>query len=700
MKTARIGRLRDAAVFPEICYYEFYLHFHRSFELLSMPYDEAHYGEAFRYACEHITPVIGEDERIVGRTVPYLTGDDLTAWNETYHKLSFDRSYQAGSGQDSHMAIDYELLLSQGIEGILARIARYEADCKDNASLIFYHNCRLCLEGVLILSDRYAALAASMAETCGDAARRAELLRIAAVCAKVPRRPAEHFDEAVQAAHFVSHVLSFNPLRAWSHQQFQLGRPDRFLLPYYEKDRAEGSLSYDDAQELIDCLAIQINNRVPNGLSSGYMLGGRDVNGKTVANDLTVMGLQAIDDLHLVYPSVGLCCTDDMPDAVLRLACEILSHGCSHPALFNDDLIRDGLRAYGLTPEESCCYIHSTCVEITPVGCSNVWVASPYTNLPGLLLSLMDKDYPTFDALLDAYRARLSAHIKANFESENANRIHRDGHSCNPLLSCFVHDCLERGRDIEHGGARYNWIMPSFVGMANLVDSLYAIRTLVYEEHALTLPAFREILDKNFDGCDALRARIMEKIPKYGNDNDDIDALFGEFSRFLTEECRKHTPVFSGARLIPSVFCWIMHERFGSETGATPDGRPAGFPLGDGSGPAQGREHNGPTASILSATKWDHKAFIGGVAVNMKFSKKHFSETSAEKVLALIRTYLARGGFELQINVVDRETLLDAKAHPELHNDLVVRIGGYSDYFVRLPVQMQEELLLRTEHTV
>ncbi|MCQ2431164.1 MAG: hypothetical protein MJ175_01030 [Clostridia bacterium] len=699
MSTERVGRLREKALAPGICCQEFYLHFYRFLDENNLMITDRTYGQAFRYACEHITPVIGEEELIVGRVVSCLSEADRAAWEGRFAEIGAKQSSLAGPGQDSHMAIDYPMLLQLGISGLLKRIADYEACCTDERKRDYYACCRDCLTGVTALSDRYASLARALAESVPEP-RRSELLHIADVCEKVPSHPAEHFDEAVQAVHFITHVLSFNPFRVWAAQQFQLGHPDRYLYEYYQKDKAAGLLTDDAAQELLDCLAIQINHRVPSGLSSGYMLGGHTADGATIANELTDMGLQVIDDVHLVYPSVGLCCTKDYPEALLRKSCEILSHGRSHPAIFNDEIITEGLISYGLSPEAACEYIHSTCVEITPVGRSNVWVASPYTNLPGLLLTLLDREYDSFEALVEAYKAALGERIRANFEDQNQGRAHRAAHSINPLLSCFVHDCLETGTDIERGGAVCNWIMPSFVGMANLVDSLYAIKILCFDEKSLSIPDYKEILAKNFEGHEALRMRVLETIPKYGNNLDEVDLLFDDFSRFISKECRNYTPHFQGARLIPSVFCWIMHEQFGSQTGATPDGRLACFPLGDGSGPAQGREKSGPTASILSATKWSHKEFIGGVAVNMKFSKKLFSEQSIDRVIAVIRTYLLRGGFELQINVVDRETLLDAREHPENHGDLVVRIGGYSDYFVRLSGRMQEELLERTEHEI
>ncbi|MBQ8759500.1 MAG: glycyl radical protein, partial [Clostridia bacterium] len=194
--------------------------------------------------------------------------------------------------------------------------------------------------------------------------------------------------------------------------------------------------------------------------------------------------------------------------------------------------------------------------------------------------------------------------------------------------------------------------------------------------------------------------RLLNKLPKYGNDMDEPDALFEEIIGFIVKEFEKYTPIFNNGRYIPSVFCWEMHERFGRETGASPDGRKAGFPLGDGSGPCQGREKGGPTASILSTTKWSHKELIGGVALNMKFGKKTMTKDAHSKMISLIKTYLDRGGFEMQINVVDKEALLKAKENPENYSDLVVRIGGYSDYFTRITDKMQDEVILRTEHEI
>lgn len=693
---ARIERLRERAIEPVICYDEFYLHFYRCLSQAAGSF-ETRIGQAWAYAFAHMTPVIDEDELIVGKASGRLTGDAQQEWLRL--RQTIVPAYETPYAQDSHMAVDYESVLREGISGILKRIEGYMENCTPEQHA-FYEACSLCLHGVIVFANRYAAHAAALADACADEGRRQELYAIARICARVPQYPAQSFYEAVQSVHFIALCLSVAPFRPDSMQQFQLGHPDRFLLPYYEQDLAQGTLTQEQAQLLLDCLSIQINHRVPNGLSSGYMVGGRDRSGCIVANPLTRMGLEVIEDIRLLHPAVGLCWTEGMPEELMELSCRILSRGRSHPAIFNDDLITRGLMSYGVPEEEAHEYIHSNCVEITPAASSNVWVASPYTNMLSFLINRMDREYESFDELLQTVLGDLDLSIRKNFEEQNEFRRQRSQKGFHPLLSCFVRDCLENGADIERGGARYNWIMPSFVGMANLVDSLYVLQKLVFEKKELTIAELKKAMDADFAGFEALRRRLLTGVAKYGNDEDEVDGLFVGIVTHIIEECRKYQPVFRNARLIPSVFCWVMHEKLGSETGASPDGRHAGFPLGDGSGPCQGRERNGPTASLLSSTKWPHEQLIGGVAVNMKFSRKMFGDASCDRMRSLIHTYLDRGGFELQINVLDRETLLLAQKHPEQYRDLLVRIGGYSDYFVKISPQMQAEILERTAHEV
>ena len=626
---------------------------------------EDRYAEAFYNAFSHLTPCIADGELIVGRVENHLTAQQQKIYDERYESVSDAFWENYGQGQASHMAIDYELVLQKGITGILQTL-------ENKPDTPFYRCCKRCLDAVLVYASRYAELAERQAQTASPE-RKAELLELARICRKVPANPADSFHEAVQSVHFITHCITMNPMRPFN-QQFQLGHPDRYLLPYYEAD----TITKERAQLLLDCLGIQINMRVQPGLSSGYMVGGRYADGSPVANELTKMLLQVVEDIRLVYPAVGLCWNEDMPEEILDLAVRLLAAGRTHPAIFGDDLIAKGLISYGVPEKDAYHYIHSTCVEITPVAASNAWVASPYTNMAQLLLDILDRDYQSFDEVLQAYFDLLDSRIHENWQRQQELRRIRAEHAITPLLSCFVHDCLENGVDIEQGGARYNWIMPSFVGVANVVDGLYAIKKVVFEE-GVSMERLRRALKENFEGEESLRQHILKDIPKYGNDCDDVDSLFGRITEHILAQCETYTCMHQNGKLVPSVFCWEKHARMGAETGATPDGRKAGFPLGDGSGPCQGREGKGPTASILSSTKWEHGRYIGGVAVNLKFSKRNLGPAAHAVMKQLIKTYISRGGFELQINVVDAETLKKARQNPEQYRDLVVRIGGYSD---------------------
>ncbi|MGI6724608.1 MAG: pyruvate formate lyase family protein [Christensenellales bacterium] len=640
-----------------------------------------------------MTPIISPDELIVGRPnhEVELTEEQVTFTRQMYQVMPYR------CGQDSHMALDYEKLLKKGTSGVCEEILRYKAALdtvmrpEDISKETFYDQCLIMLKALEDQANHYACHALALSEKEQDSVRQSELRQIADNLQTVPKYPARTFWQALQSVHFL--LFSLQGLYQW-------GRPDQYLLPFYLKDLKDGIITRETAQELINCACLMMNEITGKGLAVGLMVGGRDAAGRPISNDLTYMFIQAIRDVRLSYPGVGLCVTPETPEDLLRLSLKSLAAGHTHPALFNDELITQGLTTYGVPYEEAVSYIHSTCVEITPIKRSSVWVASPYHNLLAPLLEIMKQEnerISNLEELLTHYKQKLRQRIRYSVYDQNRQQMERSKWYTHPLVSAFVDDCLERGADLDHGGARYAFIESSFVGMSNLVDSLLAVDALVYQEKRLTLKEFSSILDKNYEGYESLRQYILNKLPKYGNDQPKADKLFGHITEWIVDEMT-HYRTWHGSRFIPGMFCWIMHVEIGKSTGATPDGRLSGVPLGDGSGPAQGRETKGPTASILSSTSWSHERFIGGIAVNLKFSKRLFNNESLEKLLQLVRTFMERGGFELQINVLDREKLLEARKHPEQYRDLVVRIGGYSDYFINLSEAMQEEVLLRTEH--
>lgn len=652
------------------------------------------------YVLSHETPVIDEGQLIVGR---YYDGP-LTLEAEAEYEMLAKYTSPAMpriSGQNAHMAVDYEKLLKKGVSGILDEIDGYDRaldplNYKNLEKHEFYESCRHALRGLLKKAANYSAHAQKLADGCEDTVRKAELNQIAENLKNVPANPPRTFWEALQSVHFLT--MSMKGLYQW-------GRPDAYLIDYYRKDIANNILTKEFAQELINSACVMFNEYIPSGLAVGLMVGGRDAEGKDLSNELTYMFVESVRDVAMIYPGVGLCCHSGTPYDLKKLACEVLAEGHSHPALFNDEVITDGLKYYGLPADEACRYIHSTCVEITPCDSSAVWVATPYTNMIQLLLDVLGvkkegsepRTFESIEELKNAYREHLADHIRNNAISANRERISRYQSGGDPLVSCFVNDCLKVGLDIDMGGARYNWIMPSFVGVANLSDSFTVIEELIFNKKILTFENLCEALEHNFIGYEDLLGNIS-KLPKYGNNNDYCDNTVKEISEWISSETEKYTAYFD-SKFIPSLFCWIMHDEFGKRTMASPDGRRCGFPLGDGSGPAQGREENGPTASVISSTKWDHRKFIGGIAVNMKFTSDMWNRDNIDKLVSLVDVFMLRGGFELQINSVNRDKLIAARENPELYKDLVVRIGGYSDFFVRLSDTMQREVIARTAHS-
>jgi len=599
-------------------------------------------------------------------------------------------------GDAGHFHPDYQRLFTMGLGRLHQWICELRSEyAADPEKREFYEACRIAMAGLRTWCRR-------IGRACERLRREGvpgDWREIARICRAVADRPPATFREGVQLLFLVTTALWFGE----DHGLTSPGRLDQTLLRFYEADLRAGRITPQDALELLEALFIQYNFVLGPGSAVAAMVGGRDSNGEPVCNDLTYLCLIARRAVRLVYPTVGLAWNEDLPDELSRFACETIASGVGDPAFFNDDLIAGGLMDEGVREEDAWNYMNSTCVEIKVVGASNIWVTQPYFNCAGTLSSVLKEaaasDTPpaSFAEFEECVRRRIADEVRdaaQRLDQVWRNRARWGGF---PLASCVIRDCLERGMDFDRGGARYNWVENSFVGLANLVDGLAAVRRLVYDGREMSLAELQAVLDADFAGAEALRRRILNRFPHYGNDDPEADAIAVRWANFLVEitQSRRVGP----HRYVPGFFCWIMHERLGSRTSATPDGRRAGTPLADGAGAAQGRENNGPTAAILSTTKWPHRAAIGGLVQNLKFSRSLLAnEAGREGLKALLLTYLRRGGFEVQVNVVDHRVLRDAQLHPERHRDLLVRVAGYSDYFVHLNRNMQDEIIARSLH--
>lgn len=618
-------------------------------------------------------------EPLVGRPLPHKPRPEaLRKEAEAY--IAAHPFFEA-PGQNGHAEPFYDDLFRLGIDGLRARIreaAEASGDPPDSARAAAYESFDIALDA---LSGLIASAGAAAAEAGRD--------DLSAACAHIARGAPRNFLEALQLTFLLMFAIQYG-------DRAMLVGPGRFdvnLGPFYEADIAAGRITRDAARELVAGFYLLINATCDSGLAYGLMLGGECVNG------LSYLALEALRLSRLPYPSVGIRVNASTPRDLKRLAIDIQAEGIPNPSFFNDAVIRSGLESYGVPRAESAAYINSSCVEITPSGSSNVYVASPYYNLCGCLLEAMRGSPATFDALFEAFERILSEKIAAGVAEVNSWRRVRLERARRPLQSVFTRDCIARGLDIEEGGARYNWAECSFVGMANLVDSLTVVREVVYGTGEFTMPALLAILESGFDGNEPLRQRFLRRFPKYGQDNAECDGLVARVAAVIDRECARHRVFPGDSSYVPGTFCWIMHQRLGAETGATPDGRAAGFPFADGAGPAQGRETRGPTAAVKSVCAWSHRRLIGGSAFNMKYPRALLAGDEArDKLLALVDAFIAGGGFQTQINVVDDATLKAAKLHPGDYADVTVRIGGYTDYFVKLDPKMQDEVIMRTQY--
>ncbi|MCL5999536.1 MAG: hypothetical protein M1546_26240 [Chloroflexi bacterium] len=633
-------------------------------------------------------------ELLAGRPMPW--DDNLKAALVRADVLL--QQMPASGGQTGHCELELSRIFARGMDGLRDDITVLNAQATGPAADT-YQSFLDALEGLSALIEN-AASTAERAVTLASPARAGELAEIISSCRHIAHQPPRSFREAIQ----LLWLIDLGTMLADEVGLVVPGHLDRTLWPFYKRDIADGNITRTQALELIECLYVLINEFIPDGLAMSVMVGGRDVEGNDVTNDISYLCLEALRRTRMIYPTVGICRHEGTPVGLIELAINLIVDGLSTPAFFNDDTIQRGLKALGVPAKDACNYINSTCVEITPVGRSNVWVASPYFNLPGTLLeeitaqAASETPVAGFDVFLSAYQRRLAAKIKMAVDEQNELRERRRQYGRKPLQSVFTRDCLERGRDIDDGGAHYNWVECSFVGLANLADSLYVIEQEIYILRNMNLGEMCRVLDGNFAGCESIRQRFIHKYPKYGNGNADVDHFVQQMTAFIRDSCHGHHMLPDGAPFVPGTFCWIMHEQLGKNTGATPDGRLAGVALADAAGPAQGREKHGPTAAIRSTTSWDHSVMIGGLAYNMKFNAGLFASPDACMQLRdLVLTYLRLGGFETQINILNRDTLLEARQHPDQYADLVVRIGGYCDYFTRLSPRMQDELIMRAE---
>ena len=628
------------------------------------------------------------------------------------HTVSGNRTYQNG-------LLDIKEEIRRCIEAL-----DFLRDSAAHKKLEELKAMEITADAMIHYAQRHSKAAADLAKKEKDPERRKELERIASVCAHVPAHTPRDFWEALQHYWFV-HLGVITELNPWD--AFNPGRLDQHLYPFYVKGLKKGILTKEKARELLQAFWIKFNNQpappkvgVTAEESCTYTdfalinTGGVRADGSDAVNELSYLILEVVEEMRLTQPSSMVQISRKTPDRFLRRALEIIRTGFGQPSVFNTDVIIQELLRQGKSIEDARNGGASGCVETGAFG-KESYILTGYFNMVKVLeitlsngldprtgkkIGLETGDaakFGSFGELLEAFKKQLYYFVNIKVTGNNIiERLYAELLPV-PFLSLFIDDCVAKGKDYNDGGARYNTNYVQGVGLGTMADSLAAVKHNVFDKKHVTMGQLLKALKTDFGGDEPLRQRLVNRTPKYGNDDDYADEIMREVfeAYYCAIEGRPNT---KGGCYRINLLPTTVHVYFGKLVGATPDGRKASEPLSEGVSPVQGADRKGPTAVLNSAAKIDHVR-TGGTLLNQKFTPQLLAdEEGLDKLASLIRTYFRLDGHHIQFNVVSSGMLRDAQKHPEKHRDLIVRVAGYSDYFVDLNVDLQNEIIKRTEH--
>lgn len=628
-----------------------------------------------------------------------------------------------------HIIPNYPKILQVGFRGVKRELENELAktDPAETQKINQLKAMLICCETPKNFAMRYAAAAKSLAEKEVDEIRKEELLELSRICAKVPWAPAETFWEAVQSLWF-THILVMAD-ESYPGPGLSFGRIDQFLFPYYQNDIAQSRISLEFAKEILECFWVKCNYvydyqcRVGNnqGITSAFgqliTLSGLGPNGEDMTNDLTYLMLDVIDDMALLEPKPNIRLHRNSPDKLLDRIIQMLAKSQGSPFLMNfDEKSIEALRFAGLPEEMLWDYAPVGCLENTLQGCDRSGTVDVNLNLSKAVEFVLfnghdmqtQRQYTeetgdpltfiSWDQFFTAYKTQLGHLIKKIIDLYNYGDTIRATYEPTPYLSILVDGCAEKGLDVTQGGARFNFITVEGVGFATAVDSLLAVKKLVYEDQKIPLSELINAIKVNYEGQERLRQLLLNKVPKYGNDDDYADALAKEVNDFWTYEVTKYeTP--TQKRYRAGYLSWNYWVLYGATQAATPDGRLHGTYLSNGICPVAGADVNGPTAVIKSVGKVGLETAPNGASHTMAFHPSLLRDSEhLNKFKALLRTYAEVGGTCLQINCIDAETLLEAQKHPREYSNLLVRVTGYNAYFTQIGKLLQNEIISRISH--
>jgi formate C-acetyltransferase len=697
--------------------------------------------EVDRYLKIYNKSLSDEDRKIMKKElIPYWKGDG--DWAKTRHgrnyqlippeifnlmvvdpeeippKMSFIYTPGRGlteGGHIGHNSIGYNKVLKKGFLGVKRdaeeRLARINRTSPEEVKKVpFLEGVIMAMEAAAEIGKRFAARAREMAESEEDTKRKAELLKIAEVCDWVPAKPARSFREALQSVYFARMLVMWETSHCVSHS---VGRIEQFLNHYYEKDTKEGKLTQEETQELLDCFLIKLSH---SGHGDHVGVGGVKSNGQDATNDLSYMILEGMAHVRLVEPFVSVMVHSKTPDLLLIKAYQLLSLGTGHPVFINNDVQVEQMLARAIPLEHARTVSQVGCYEPVIAGYDAGDLPGGFMNLASIMELVMSngwnhyyqkklgletgdpRQFKSFEELREAFRSQVAWLVKDIMLVEKIVEQTLVELCPTPYESALIEDCIEKGMSREAGGARYNFApMVIGTGAVDAGNSLASIKKLVFEKEKITMDQLCNALDKNFAGYDNLR-QLLLKEPKFGNDDDYVDEQVAWVSHVFADEVKKFTNPRGGyGTIIGAPMQNYVYA--GSVTGALPSGRLAGQPLSDAWSPCAGTDLNGPTSVFKSHGKIDHVELLCGVTLNMRLDPAIFKgEDGIKRCMDMIRTFVDQKIFQVQINVISSETLRAAQNEPHKYRDVIVKVAGYSDYFVTLPKALQDGIIARTEH--
>lgn len=665
----------------------------------------------------------------------------MSPLNREIHDSGIIRAEGNLTSGDAHIAVNFEKLLSTGLKGYLDEIEKAESKLKKAGQEFerkknFYSALKTGIRSFSAFIERYERLALELSRHTAGEERKAELIRISENCRNIKNNPPSGFYEALQLTWFVQLVLQIES----NGHSVSLGRMDQYLLKFFRADMAEGRISVDFVLELLENTWLKLlsvnkirswsHTRFSAGgpLYQNVTIGGQTVDGRDAVNELSFLILDSVGRMKLTQPNLSVRFHRNINPEFLGRCIDVISKGFGMPAFNNDEIVIPSLISLGVAKEDAYNYSAIGCIEIAVPGkwgyrCTGM----SFINFMRVFLAAMNNGLDTmtgktffpgtghfefftsFDEMMSAWKQQVSQYAKASVEIDTAADLALEELVPDILCSAFVDDCIARGKTIKEGGSVYDFISGLQVGIANLGNSMAAIKKLIFEENRISKEILMKCLMNDFEGQEGERIRqmLLNYAPKYGNDDDYVDKLLVEaYMCYIEELDNYHTTRFGrgplGCAYYAGTSSISANVPSGSVVPATPDGRKAFTPVAEGCSPTSGTDILGPTAVFKSVSKLPTGKILGGVLLNQKLSPSSLSdEMQKQKLISILGTFFATlKGWHVQYNIVSKETLIDARRNPENHRDLVVRVAGYSAFFTTLSPDTQDDIIARTEQTL